>query len=87
MLEKTREFKNKYKWGEEFAYSISGAYSIEQAMVMDWLTDKFYSPSNIISALENRIAAKSIDTSVLRKFPDNLSTSRGIMIGAERVYP
>ena len=44
----------KYKWGTNLPYMISGSSSLPQKDVMDWMTTRFYSVNSIIRALENK---------------------------------
>ncbi|MFZ4863881.1 aldolase catalytic domain-containing protein [Sphingobacterium sp. Mn56C] len=45
---------NKHQWGTNLPYMISGANSLPQKNVMDWVTTRFYSFNSIIRALDNR---------------------------------
>ena len=44
----------KHEWGTNLPYMISGANSLPQKDVMDWVTTRFYSFNSIIRALENQ---------------------------------
>ena len=44
----------KHKWGTNLPYMISGANSLPQKDVMEWVTTRFYSFNSIIRALENQ---------------------------------
>jgi 4-hydroxy 2-oxovalerate aldolase len=44
----------KYKWGTNLPYMISGSNSLPQKDVMDWVTTRFYSFNSIIQALQNQ---------------------------------
>jgi 4-hydroxy 2-oxovalerate aldolase len=44
----------KYKWGTNLPYMISGANSLPQKDVMDWVSNRLYSFNNIVRALDNR---------------------------------
>lgn len=44
----------KYQWGTNLPYMISGANSIPQKEVMDWVTNRVYSFNSIVRALENK---------------------------------
>lgn len=44
----------KYKWGTNLPYMISGSNSLPQKDVMDWVTTRFYSFNSIIQALKNQ---------------------------------
>lgn len=44
----------KYKWGTNLPYMISGANSIPQKEVMEWVTNRTYSFNSIVRALDNK---------------------------------
>ncbi len=44
----------KYQWGTNLPYMISGSNSLPQKDVMDWVTTRFYSFNSIIQALQNQ---------------------------------
>lgn len=44
----------KYRWGTNLPYMISGANSIPQKEVMAWVTNRTYSFNSIVRALDNR---------------------------------
>lgn len=44
----------KFKWGTNLPYMLSGANSIPQKEVMDWVTNRVYSFNSIVRALDNR---------------------------------
>lgn len=44
----------KYQWGTNLPYMISGSNSLPQKDVMEWVTTRFYSLNSIIRALDNQ---------------------------------
>lgn len=46
--------QQKYKWGTNLPYMVSGANSLPQKEVMEWVTNRFYSINSIVRALENQ---------------------------------
>lgn len=44
----------KYQWGTSLPYMLSGAYSLPQKEVMDWVTNRTYSFNSIVRALDNK---------------------------------
>jgi len=46
--------KKKYQWGTNLPYMFSGAYSLPQKDVMEWLGMNRYSLSSILNALNNK---------------------------------
>lgn len=45
--------KEKYGWGTNLPYMVSGLNSLPQKDVMDWVTRRFYSINSILQALHN----------------------------------
>lgn len=45
---------DKYRWGTNLPYMISGANSIPQKEVMEWVTNRAYSFNSIVRALDNK---------------------------------
>lgn len=45
--------KDKYRWGTNLPYMVSGFNSLPQKEVMDWVTRRFYSINSILQALNN----------------------------------
>lgn len=43
-----------YQWGTNLPYMVSGANSLPQKEVMDWVSKRFYSFNSIIRALQNQ---------------------------------
>lgn len=48
------QLQKHYEWGTNLPYMVSGANSLPQKDVMDWVTQRFYSFNSIIRALENQ---------------------------------
>lgn len=48
------ELKKQYGWGTNLPYMFSGAHSLPQKEVMDWVTKRSYSLNSIIQALHNK---------------------------------
>ncbi|MFB9051986.1 hypothetical protein ACFFVB_02730 [Formosa undariae] len=46
--------KNKYKWGTNLPYMFSGAFSLPQKQVMEWVGMNRYPIGNIVNALNNQ---------------------------------
>lgn len=44
----------KYEWGTNLPYMISGANSLPQKDVMDWVSTRYYSLNSIVRALDNK---------------------------------
>lgn len=48
------ELQKQYEWGTNLPYMVSGANSIPQKQVMEWVSKRFYSFNSIIRALANQ---------------------------------
>jgi 4-hydroxy 2-oxovalerate aldolase len=46
--------QRQYQWGTNLPYMLSGANSLPQKEVMDWVTNRAYSFNSIVRALSNR---------------------------------
>ena len=70
----------KYQWGTNLPYMISGSNSLPQKDVMDWVTTRFYSFNSIIRALQNQ-KAKVKDNERLPVFEAKDTASEVLIIG------
>lgn len=71
-----------YGWGSNLSYMVSGAHSLPQKEVMEWVTKRYYSLNSIIRALSNQ--SKGIkDNKELKKldFRDVKKHSAVLLIG------
>ncbi|PPZ90581.1 hypothetical protein C3729_12670 [Cloacibacterium normanense] len=48
------ELQKSYEWGTNLPYMVSGAHSLPQKDVMDWVGKRYYSFNSIIRALQNQ---------------------------------
>ena len=48
------KMKAEYGWGSNLPYMVSGAHSLPQKEVMEWVTKRYYSLNSIIRALSNQ---------------------------------
>jgi 4-hydroxy 2-oxovalerate aldolase len=48
------ELQKQYEWGANLPYMVSGANSLPQKDVMDWVGKRYYSFNSIIRALQNK---------------------------------
>lgn len=53
-----------YEWGTNLPYMVSGAHSLPQKDVMDWVGKRYYSFNSIIRALQNQAKGVSDNISV-----------------------
>jgi 4-hydroxy 2-oxovalerate aldolase len=79
----TGEFEamqKKYEWGTQLAYMVSGASSLPQKDVMDWVTTRSYSLNSIVRALHNQKQGQP-DNQQLPLFADKLKGKTALIIG------
>jgi 4-hydroxy 2-oxovalerate aldolase len=65
-----------YEWGANLPYMVSGANSLPQKQVMEWVSKRYYSFNSIIRALNNQSQGKVDNT----KLPE-------LDFGKEKTYP
>lgn len=56
------ELQEDYKWGTNLPYMVSGANSLPQKQVMEWVGKRYYSFNSIIRALNNQSHGKTDNT-------------------------
>jgi 4-hydroxy 2-oxovalerate aldolase len=56
------ELQQHYKWGTNLPYMVSGANSLPQKQVMEWVGKRYYSFNSIIRALNNQSHGKTDNT-------------------------
>jgi 4-hydroxy 2-oxovalerate aldolase len=72
--------QKEHEWGTNLPYMVSGAHSLPQKDVMDWVGKRFYSFNSIIRALQNQ--AKGIqDNKLLDLLKIKDSASQVLLIG------
>lgn len=74
--------QEKYQWGSNLPYMVSGANSLPQKQVMEWVGKRYYSFNSIIRALHNQ--SKGVeDNQELPKFnfKSKESYSKALIIG------
>jgi 4-hydroxy 2-oxovalerate aldolase len=49
-----QDLQEEYKWGTSLPYMVSGANSLPQKQVMEWVSKRYYSINSIIRALSNQ---------------------------------
>lgn len=54
VVDSFEKLQSRYGWGTNFPYMVSGANSLPQKDVMEWVTRRFYSFNSIIRALDNQ---------------------------------
>ena len=72
--------QEKYRWGTNLPYMVSGASSLPQKDVMDWVTTRFYSINSIIRALHNQNRGEK-DNIKLPLFESQKQYNRALIVG------
>ncbi|UJP64471.1 aldolase catalytic domain-containing protein [Mongoliitalea daihaiensis] len=67
-----------YEWGTNLPYMVSGAHSLPQKDVMDWVGKRYYSFNSIIRALQNQ--AKGVSDNISVKNWENKHSSESVLI-------
>ena len=74
------ELRKKHEWGTNLPYMFSGAYSLPQKEVMEWVSKRAYSLNSIIQALHNQKENIS-DNIKMPEFLEKKSIKTAIIIG------
>ena len=74
------QLQQQYQWGTSLPYMLSGANSIPQKDVMEWVQNRIYSFNSIVRALENR-KGHVVDNAKYPLFETKYKYSRVIIIG------
>jgi 4-hydroxy 2-oxovalerate aldolase len=74
------KLKPQHEWGTNLPYMISGANSLPQKDVMEWVTRRFYSFNSIIRALQNQKAGRE-DNEKLNVFKPVEKHKTAVIIG------
>jgi len=69
-----------HEWGTNLPYMVSGANSLPQKDVMEWVTRRFYSFNSIIRALQNQKEGRT-DNEQLPPFKPDRTYRKAIVIG------
>ena len=80
LVEAWTPLHEEYQWGTNLPYMVSGANSLPQADVMEWVTQRFYSFNSIIRALHNQKTGDP-DNVKLPVFNPEVSFKNVIIIG------
>lgn len=73
------ELQKQYEWGTNLPYMVSGAHSLPQKDVMDWVGKRYYSFNSIIRALQNK--ARGVDDNEQFELINEESVKRALIIG------
>lgn len=74
------KLQREFEWGTNLPYMVSGAHSLPQKHVMEWVAKRYYSFNSIIRALDNQ--SKGIkDNQTLKKFLSESFAENVLVIG------
>ncbi|MDC0324466.1 aldolase catalytic domain-containing protein [Akkermansiaceae bacterium] len=79
-LDDFQKLQDFYKWGTALPYMVSGANSLPQKEVMDWVGKRYYSLNSIIRALNNKKASK-LDNVKLKTFRPSGNVHEILIVG------
>lgn len=74
------QLQKKYEWGTNLPYMVSGANSLPQKDVMDWVGKRFYSFNSIIRALSNQSKGLK-DNKKLQDYSANQKFNKVLIVG------
>lgn len=74
------KLQESYGWGTNLPYMVSGANSLPQKEVMDWVGKRYYSFNSIIRALQNQ-SKKQSDNEKLPVFSAEKQFTKALVIG------
>lgn len=74
------ELQKEYEWGTNLPYMVSGANSLPQKDVMEWVSKRYYSFNSIIRALHNQ-KEKVQDNENLPVYSPSKKYSKALIIG------
>ncbi len=74
------QLQREHEWGTNLPYMVSGANSLPQKDVMEWVSKRYYSFNSIIRALHNQKEKKQ-DNEHLPKFKSDKKYKKALVIG------
>lgn len=74
------QLQKTYEWGTNLPYMVSGAHSLPQKDVMDWVGKRFYSFNSIIRALQNQAKGISDNFSV-KSWNQSINAEKVLIVG------
>ncbi|MFZ6665209.1 aldolase catalytic domain-containing protein [Peijinzhouia sedimentorum] len=75
------QLQTEYNWGTNLPYMVSGANSLPQKQVMEWVGKRYYSFNSIIRALNNQSQGKVDNESLPLLKSDRKKYSAVLMVG------
>jgi 4-hydroxy 2-oxovalerate aldolase len=80
VVDSFEELQKEYAWGTNLPYMVSGANSLPQKDVMEWVSKRYFSFNSIIRALQNQKDGKK-DNQELKTFAPTKTFKKAIVIG------
>jgi len=75
------KLQNAYDWGPNLPYMVSGANSLPQKQVMEWVSKRYYSFNSIIRALNNQSQGR-VDNQALSKLEkQEINPPKALIVG------
>jgi len=80
LVDSFEDLRQEHQWATSLPYMVSGASSLPQKDVMDWVTKRRYSMNSIVRALSNQ-KSKLEDNVQLPKFAPTVSNAPLLIVG------
>lgn len=75
------QLQKRYEWGTNLPYMVSGANSLPQKQVMEWVSKRYYSFNSIIRALHNQSEGLEDNKSLPKLKTDKKIFRRALIVG------
>lgn len=76
-----KPLRDKYNWGTNLPYMISGATNFPQGQIMNWIVSNRYSENDIVYKLTNKTSPNKIVHSKIEEIESKLSKSKVLILG------
>ena len=74
------KLQESYKWGTSLPYMVSGAKSLPQKQVMEWVSKRYYSINSIVRALNN-VSENRVDNEKFPVFTERSNSNDILIVG------
>lgn len=75
------ELQKEHEWGTNLPYMVSGANSLPQKQVMEWVSKRYYSFNSIIRALNNQSQGKEDNIALPKLATNETKYQRALIVG------
>ena len=75
------ELQKEHEWGTNLPYMVSGANSLPQKQVMEWVSKRYYSFNSIIRALNNQSQGKEDNIALPKLATSDTKYQRALIVG------